>query len=196
MARSHVRREDQQIAFRIVAVKCVAAIGRSLAARRQRQHMVFLQKPYDPRIDAGFMPGFLRPGVFRCIPGFPVCPGAPVFCRGVPVVPRLCRVYCPFPGWLPSSSCRQAFYRTVPDPGLPACRPADVPCLSLRSFSPLFRCLRCCRLRDDERIELRDALPSFTSPFSSATIRSRTNSNVARFSFEIGSAGSWGFSAD
>ena len=34
--------------------------------------------------------------------------------------------------------------------------------------------------------------PSFTSPFSSATIRSRTNSNVVRFSFEIGSAGSWG----
>lgn len=34
--------------------------------------------------------------------------------------------------------------------------------------------------------------PSFTSPFSSATMRSRTNSNVARFSFEIGSAGSWG----
>lgn len=33
---------------------------------------------------------------------------------------------------------------------------------------------------------------SFTSPFSSAAMRSRTNSNVARFSFAIGSAGSCG----
>ncbi|WP_277088658.1 hypothetical protein, partial [Alistipes sp.] len=29
--------------------------------------MVFFQKPYDSRIDAGFMFGFLRPGAFRCI---------------------------------------------------------------------------------------------------------------------------------
>ena len=46
--------------------------------------MVFLQKPYDPRIDAGFMPGFLRPVLSAVSSGFPVCLGAPVFCRGVP----------------------------------------------------------------------------------------------------------------
>lgn len=137
MACRHVRREDQQIAFRIVAVKCVAAIGRSLAARRQRQHMVFFQKPYDSRIDAGFMFGFLRPGAFRCILRISGFSGIPDFSGAFLSVPRLFRVSCLFPGWLPASSCPRACYRTVPDPGFPACRPADVPCLSLRPFSPV-----------------------------------------------------------
>lgn len=130
-----------------------------LAARRQRQHMVFFQKPYDSRIDAGFMFGFLRPGAFRCILRISG------FFRYTGLFPGRSCLFPAFPGALPVSRMAsilvlpRACYRTVPDPGFPACRPADVPCLSLRPFSPLFRCLRCCRLRDDERIELRDALP-------------------------------------
>lgn len=159
MACRHVRREDQQIAFRIVAVKCVAAIGRSLAARRQRQHMVFFRNRTIRASTPALCLASCAPVLSAVSSGFPV----------FPVYRTFPGRSCLFPGFSGCLVCFPDGFRPRPAPGpvierflIPAFRHVGRQMsLACRCghFPLLFRRLRCCRLRDDERIELRDALP-------------------------------------
>ena len=105
----HVRREDQQIAFRIVAVKmrcCNRALPRcSSPASAHGVSSETVRSAYRRRLYARLP----APRCFAVSSGFPVFSGIPDFFRGVPVCSPA------FPGALPVS--RMASVLVLP-PGL------------------------------------------------------------------------------